>query len=225
MNEANHRVRVGAERRGRMREQLLHAALRLMATCGPEGAVIDDIVRAAGVSRGTFYKYYASPAALVRDLALRLADDMITTVHTLTRQHDDPALRAALGLRAILGLVAACPRLGGFISRAGWPVSDPSHAFFRVVAPNIDEGLASGRFHPRDRDLCLTLIGGISVGAMYRLTQGPVPEGFAEEAAEMVLAGLGLTAEEAVRLSRTAMVLPVPAPASLLARVMADTQG
>ncbi len=224
MNEADHRVRVAAERRGRMREHLLQAALRLMAERGTEGAVIDDIARAADVSRGTFYKYYASPADLVRDLALRLADDMIITVNGLTRHHHDPALRAALGLRAILGLVAACPRLGGFMARAGWPVSDPSHAFFRIVAPNIDEGLASGRFRRRDRDLCLTLIGGISVGAMYRMTTGPVPAGFAEEAAEMLLAGLGLAAEEARDLSRMAIALPEPAPGSLLARIMAGTK-
>jgi AcrR family transcriptional regulator len=176
------------------------------------------------VSRGTFYKYYDSPGDLVRDLAVRLADDLIMTVNRLTQAHDDPALKAGLGLRAVLGLVARCPVLGRFIVRAGWPSSDPSHAFFRLVVPNLDEGLRQGRFRACPRELCQSLLGGLSIGAIHAITSGPVAPDFAEEAAEMALAGLGLPQHEARRIARLAMDLPQPDPGSLLGRVMVAAQ-
>ncbi len=223
MEEPDHRVRVAAERRERMRTHLLLSALDLLAVTGPEAAGIDDIVRAADVSRGTFYKYYDSPADLVRDLALRLGEDMIVTVNSLTRLQDDPAVRAALGLRAIHGLVQLCPKLGGFIVRSGWPVTDPSHAFFRLVAPNVTEGLQQGRFSPRPPELYLSLIGGLAVGAIHAMISAPQPAGFAEDAAEVLLGGLGLAPAEARRIARIEMVLPMPAEGTFLSRIMAGT--
>jgi hypothetical protein len=152
---------------------------------------------------------------------LRLSEDLILTVHAVTRLQDDPALRAALGLRAILGLVARCPVLGGFIVRAGWPVSDPSHAFFRVVGPNLTEGMASGRFARQPLALGEMLVSGLAVGSMQVIVQGEAGPGYAEAAAEMMLRGLGLGAEEAASLARVALILPEPVPGSFLARVMA----
>ena len=221
MEETDHRIRVAAGRRDRMRRHLQQSSLTLLATVGPEGAVIDDIIRAAAVSRGTFYKYYAAPADLVRELAVQLADDMITAVNQLTLAQEDPAVRAALGLRAILGFVGICPKLGGFIVRAGWPISDPSHAFFRMIGPNVDEGLRTGRFLPRPRELYLTLIGGLAVGAIHEMTCGRAAPDFAEEAAEMLLCGLGLDPAEARALSRLPMALPVLPAGSLLDQVIA----
>ena len=216
----DHRTRVAAERRERMREHLLHSALALMARMGPEAVQIDDIVRAAEVARGTFYKYYASPAALVRDLALRLSEEVILSVNAVTRQHGDPALRAALGMRAVLGLVAACPMLGGFITRAGWPVSDPSHAFFRIVGPNLAEGMALGRFAQRPQVLAEVLMSGLAVGAMHAIVTGQTGDGFDREVAEMLLLGLGLKEAEARALAGTDLVLPRPENGTFLARAM-----
>ncbi len=51
---ANHRQRVGAERRERMRGRLLNSALRLVASKGHATMSVDDVIREAEVSRGTF---------------------------------------------------------------------------------------------------------------------------------------------------------------------------
>lgn len=207
-----------------MQDHLLQSALSLMAQRGGEAVQIDDIVQAAGVARGTFYKYFDSTAALVRELALRLSEDLILTVNVETARHADPAMRAAFGMRAVLGLVAQCPQLGGFIARSGWPVSDPSHVFFRIVVPNLQDGLASGRFAPRPLALCEALMGGLAVGAMHALAQGhPTPD-FAEAAAEMLLVGLGITAQEARALARQDLILPQPQEGTFLARIMGPGQ-
>lgn len=216
----DHRSRVAAVRRERMREHLLHAALVLMARTGPEGAQIDDIIRAADVSRGTFYKYFDSPAALVRALALQLSEEIIVAVNTVTRSEADPARRAAIGMRAVLGLVAECPSLGGFITRAGWPASDPSHAFFRIVGPNLAEGLAQGRFAPRPQALAEVLMSGLAVGAMHVMVSGQAGAGFDRQVAEVLLLGLGLPEAEARAVAGAELTLPRPAEGTLLARAM-----
>ncbi|WP_374943410.1 TetR/AcrR family transcriptional regulator, partial [Sphingomonas sp.] len=71
----DHRTRVGRERRERMRNQLLQSVLAVCAGRGPAGAaVIDDVVRHASVSRGTFYNHFESIEQAVSELGLQLAD-------------------------------------------------------------------------------------------------------------------------------------------------------
>ena len=54
----DHRVRVGAQRRGKTRLRLLQCALAVFTEKGPDVAFIDDFIAAAGVSRGTFYNHF-----------------------------------------------------------------------------------------------------------------------------------------------------------------------
>lgn len=216
--EPDHRVRVAAERRERMREHLVVVGLSVAARKGAEGFSIDDVVVAAEVARGTFYKYFQSPAELVRAVALDLAEELIQTVHALVRGLDDPALQVALGLRAVLRFVRAVPLVGAFITRAGWPHSEPGHAFFRLVASDLDRGMAQGRFRVAHRELGLILIGGLCVGAMQSLEQGSVPEEFPEQVAETLLVGLGLPRDEAATLARVFFELPPINPDGLIAR-------
>ena len=49
---------MAAERRARMRRTLVEAALLVFAEKGVDASVIDDVITAAGVSRGTFYKLF-----------------------------------------------------------------------------------------------------------------------------------------------------------------------
>ena len=55
-------------RRGQTWEGLLQAAGRLMAERGVAGVSVEDILLAAGMSRGTFYGYCSSKSELVAEL-------------------------------------------------------------------------------------------------------------------------------------------------------------
>lgn len=204
-----------------MRAQLMDAGLSIVIEKGPDGFTIDDVVARAAVARGSFYKYFAATDEMVRALALELSEDLIATVNFTVSQITDPAERAATGLRAVLGFVRVCPALGAFIVRAGWPVSAPGHAFFRLVAPNVDAGLASGRFHLGHRAVALNLVGGLSVGAMHSLLTEDLPDDFPDLVAESLLRGLGLSAQEAADLARLPFVLPPARPDSLVSRAIA----
>src|SRR5262245_13544652 len=123
----DHRPRVAAERRVRMRTRLLDSALALVAERGVAATSIDDIISTARVSRGTFYKYFAAPDTLLRELALELTNDILRTVHPLVLQHDDPAARIATGLRLVVRLAESRPAVGSFFLRLGWPDIDRRH--------------------------------------------------------------------------------------------------
>jgi len=83
-------------------------------------------------------------------------------------------------------------------------------AFFRLVGPNVDAGIASGRFGIAPREIGLALIGGLSIGAMHSLANHDLPDDFPERVAETLLLALGLERAEAVRIARLPLILPAP---------------
>lgn len=68
--------------RDKRRKQLLDAATRVFARKGCWAASITDIIRSAGVARGTFYLYFRSK----RDVFLAIADNWRDEQKRFTRQ-------------------------------------------------------------------------------------------------------------------------------------------
>jgi len=64
-------------------ERLLDAGARVFAERGYHAARVDDIVKAARTSHGTFYLYFASKEDLFRALALDVADGMLELARDL----------------------------------------------------------------------------------------------------------------------------------------------
>ena len=61
----DHRTRVAAERRARMHRKLVESALLVFAEKGVDASVIEDVIAAADVSRGTFYNYFRTNGELL----------------------------------------------------------------------------------------------------------------------------------------------------------------
>ena len=75
-----------SDRRGHgteTRQRLLDAALTVFAERGYHAARVDDIVRAAETSHGTFYLYFANKEELLRELATACATDLRRTASVL----------------------------------------------------------------------------------------------------------------------------------------------
>lgn len=66
------------------RAQILARALEVFAERGYHGASISDVVKAAGVARGTFYLYFDSKEAVFRDLL----DELLSTMRASVRGMD-----------------------------------------------------------------------------------------------------------------------------------------
>jgi AcrR family transcriptional regulator len=63
--------------------KLFDAGMRVFATRGYHAARVDDIVRAARTSHGTFYLYFASKEDLLRALAVDCAEDLAALADTI----------------------------------------------------------------------------------------------------------------------------------------------
>ena len=66
------RAEIGREKRARTRAQLVTAANSLFASQAVESITVDDVVREAGVAKGTFYVHFDSLEALIAAVAEEL---------------------------------------------------------------------------------------------------------------------------------------------------------
>ena len=92
-------------------ERVLEATMKLVARVGLARLVVDDVARAAGVSRQTVYRYYGSRDGLIRAAILREEAALIERLVDAATRHRD--VRAALeaALREALEAAHAHPLL------------------------------------------------------------------------------------------------------------------
>lgn len=199
---------------------MLECALSLAADKGPERLSIDDVIAAAGVSRGTFYKYFDSPHSLVQALAVEVTNAVIRTLHPMVEPLDDLADRMATGVRTTLRLVRTHPLLGAFMVRAGWPVSERTQQFFVVVGADLRKGIRQGRFARMHGEVAINLLAGLMVGAMHSITRERVPRDFPEQVAATLLRALGLPEHEVALLATRPLAMPVIESEMLLWRLI-----
>ncbi len=96
--------------------RLLDAGMRVFADRGFHAARVDDIVRAARTSHGTFYLYFVNKEDLLRALATECGLEMSALAETLGPVATDPGGYAEL--RAFLGRFFATYRRYGPVIRA-----------------------------------------------------------------------------------------------------------
>ncbi len=112
------RVRVARQRREQMRARLLAATFTVYQSASHSSpAVIDDVIRSAGVSRGTFYKYFVSMEEAVAELGSQMALDLLQSIGNVYAGVDDAAERVVGGALMPLARAAMQPRWGAFTSR------------------------------------------------------------------------------------------------------------
>ena len=81
----------------RTRQRLLEAGAQVLPARGYHDTRVDDIVAAAGVSHGTFYRYFANKDDFFRVLAEGAALRMIDLIDRLRLDADGDELRGWLG--------------------------------------------------------------------------------------------------------------------------------
>jgi TetR/AcrR family transcriptional regulator, ethionamide resistance regulator len=215
----DHRPRVAAERRERMRSRLLRSALRLVAEKGPGSTSIEDVILAAQVSRGTFYKYFPSPDALVRELATEIANELIRIVEPMVRSHDDPAELVARGIRLGSRVAIHYPAFAGFLLRLGWP-GEQGPNMLEFVRRDIEEGFRRGRFLRMPMALALNIVAGAVLGAIHGMMGSECKEDFSGQAAAVALRALGVDAAAADAIANTPLDIDETQFVGLLAETL-----
>ena len=76
-----------ATKRQNKKQDLIDAAVRLVARNGVRGTTVRSIAREAGVTEGALYRHYASKAELCLDIYTRIVTDMIRAKEAIAFSH------------------------------------------------------------------------------------------------------------------------------------------
>src|SRR5216683_5000524 len=135
----NFRTRNAQLKREKMLARLLSATMRVCADPGRRGsAVIDDVVRAAGVSRGAFYWYFDTLDEAIETLGRRMADEISAETAGLFRTQPNPVLRAALGGQVTMCRASMDSVWAGYLSNVHVLLDDSK--FVSLVRRNLEAG-------------------------------------------------------------------------------------
>jgi AcrR family transcriptional regulator len=218
---ADHRTRVAADRREKMRGRLIESAMLVFARRGAEGSVIDEVITTAEVSRGTFYHYFRTNEELLAAVAAEVGNQMLQIVDPVVRALPDPAARVACGIRMCLLVARAHPHLAAFLTRAGPGAMGAQSLATEYLPRDVAAGIEAGKFtamHPR---LAFDLITGPVLAGFHTVLTEDVPEDYPQQLAQAVLQALGVPKAAAAK----AATLPLPpialAPDALLVRAQA----
>ena len=93
------------------RQRILAAAEEVFAEKGYHGAVVDDIVRAADMSKGGFYFHFPNKQGIFLALMEALTPRLISTVERAIAQETDPIAKVDAALHTVLDTFSRHRRL------------------------------------------------------------------------------------------------------------------
>lgn len=217
--KVDHRTRVGNERRQKMRLRLIEAALAVFDEKGLDAAVIEDVISAAGVARGTFYNYFQTIEELLAALSTELGNDVMRSVERAVEDYTDPALRLASGLRLYLRTVLLYPSVSRFFWRAGLNAIGPSHLAFEYLPRHVEDGIDAGVFKVADASTAIDIIAGITLTSIQAASTRPVARDYPEQMVGHILLSLGVSKPVISRLLARELPEIALGPDSMLARL------
>ncbi len=191
------RAEIGQEKRARTRAQLVAAASALFSKRSWASVTIDDLVREAGVAKGTFYVHFEDMHALtiaVADELIRSFDELIQPRRAAT---SDPLLRVALGCDAFIERALEDPAWGALVARMArsYPtVGETTRLRLREdLARALDEAPRAGP----SVDLALEAGIGVVLQVLAAIGEGRLNRADREPAVGAVLGAIGVGKQRA----------------------------
>lgn len=184
---SNHRTRVGKQRREKTESQIIRAALRVFAEKGRDGAVIDDILVAANISRGTFYNYFESVEKLLDRTSGWLVEDLIKNfIEPLISVGTAPDVRLATGIRLFLRKAELDRDWAWFIARI-WNIGP-----LEAPARDIRRGIKEKLFLVPSYEVARDMMRGTIREALLRIATDTVSRKYPDQITQSILQGLGV---------------------------------
>jgi AcrR family transcriptional regulator len=194
----DHRTKVAEKKRVIMRAKLIDAATRVFAEHTGPLPVIDDVIREAKVSRGTFYNYFDSLDEMLAIIGQELSNQMTTDILPVYDVLDEPWQRASVGFRVFLVRALLDRKWAGFVTR---PDAWPHHALVaRYMARDLENGKRIGQFHFENVDATSDFLMGASMQAIQVIRDGHEdPNTYMDIYTRMALTVLGCDRETTER--------------------------
>ena len=154
--------------------------------------VIEDVVKHAGVSRGTFYKYFDTLDEAVVQLALELAEEMTAGIVAVYGAINDPVLHTAAGFQAFLMRAHLDPGWGAFIIHLDL-LNGENQLIASSVKGSIRLGMETGAFKVRSVDTAADLLMGAKHEAIRRIVANHRDPFYITTVTAMVLRAFGVS--------------------------------
>ena len=197
------RAEIGEERREKTRQQLHDAAFICLGVKEGRWARIEDICKAANISRGTFYNYYDSVEDLFEDMSYNISHDFNEQVLRTTSLIDNRLERISAGCRYYLKLAMSEPSWGWTMVN----VSANSIIFGKetesIVHQTVKDAVNSGDLGSHLSVLGGEIILGSIYAAMITVLNQSVDKDYPEQITEKLLVTLGVEKNKAKRLTET----------------------
>lgn len=189
------------------REEILAQAIPHFASKGFAGADVGEIATAAGLAKGTVYRYFENKRALFRASVDQVMLGLIESTSSMSDM--DPLEGVAHGVRAFLAYFDAHPEYIELLVQERAEFRDreiPSYMRFQDVGlarprESFNRLIADGRFRDMPVDRYLEIIGDMLYGFIYNNHFAGRPaslESQAEDIIDLLLLGL-LTPEAATK--------------------------
>lgn len=204
----DHRRRVAAEKRVRMRRKLIENALLVFAEKGVDASVIGDVIKAADVSRGTFYNYYRTNAELQTAVTDELGNEIVQQIENETRGNPSPAARICTGVRLYLRAAQQFPLFARFVARLGLAAVGPDNLVYKYLPAHLEEGIARREFVSMPNPVAMDIVLGSVLTAVRRIAANEAGDDYLRAAVLAMLRGLGV-AEQKARAAADAPLAPL----------------
>ena len=162
-----------AERRESTRAALIAAGRQLFAAHGYDAVATEQIVEAAGVTRGALYHHFDGKAGLFEAVFLEIEAELMSKFPMEELIGDDPmaALRAGVSRFLVLSLENEVQRIAlidapSVLGWARWQEIEAAHGL-GLIRAGLDAAAAAGQLKPLPTaDLANALLGALTESAL-----------------------------------------------------------
>jgi len=183
-------------------DQVLVSALHLFSSAGYFNTSIHDIQRAADVSMGSIYNYFAGKEAIAKALYHKLLDQMESVVDHATESHDSAYAQGKEMVSAMFEMTETDPEMIGFILNARhreFLTDEPaicSSKPFVKLRDIVIQGMKNGEIRDMEPWLAASLVFGPALRMIVLRLDGmiekPLPESL-DELWELTWGGIKAT--------------------------------
>lgn len=191
---------ISINRAARTRLALINAGRGLFARQAVEGVTIDEIVQAAGVSKGSFYTHFADRDALVQAITRDIRATVERAVAAANAEVADPARRIARAICVYLRFAIDEPEQAGVLSRMHGAGGSLTASLNHGLIEDVSTGLAGGRLAVATVEAGVLFVFGVSHAALAKILRDPslgVAVTIAQQMCALLLRGFGLAQAEA----------------------------
>lgn len=181
----------------RNREAILAAGLTVFGERGYGASTVRDLIRASGLSTGTFYNYFPDKESVFRELVERSAGELRTKLAEARSQALTPEAFVTEPFRVFFDHLAGDRALFALLGRNAGTVrtmlDDPIlSATVDEIQVDLGSAITRGKLPAHDSEMMAAAMAGVAFELGLRMTEpgGPSPEEAAAFAASLFIGGL-----------------------------------